>query len=399
MTMNPTSWNIVPIGEAILSSQYGLSLPSDPSGVVPIVGMKDIQDGRIQIDPEVRVVVSEDDAQPYLLRDGDILINRTNSPDLVGKAGIFRGTGKAVFASYLVRLELNHEILDPDFVIQILAGENGQRRIRQLATRAVSQANLNPTTFKNHFHIPIPALDEQKRIGKMLLKWDSAIEKTELLISAKKQTLAWLMQCFIDVKESRTHWETIELGSVLQERSERSICHDEYPVLTSSRRGLFLQSEYFSKQVTSEDNAGYKIMRRGDFTFRSMSDDGRFVFNRLESIDAGIISPAYGVFYANGISAEFLAHFINSNYFYQLLARETQGGTRKALRFSALSGMEVDIPTLSEQRRIATVLDLANNEIVLLQKQLEQLRQQKRGLMQKLLTGKWRIAVDDEVTA
>ena len=390
------TWKTTPIGTVIRTSQYGLSLLADPAGGIPIVGMKDIQDGRVRIDPEVRVTLTDEDAEPYLLKDGDILLNRTNSPDLVGKAGIYRGDGKAVFASYLVRLELDQTQVDPDFIIQILASEGGQRRIRQLATRAVSQANLNPTTFKNHFLIPIPPLKEQVGIRDVLMAWDTAIETTERLIAAKERFHRWLQQRLIEQRAARHHWETQELGGLIRERSERSIQHDEYPVLTSSRRGLFLQSEYFSKQVTSEDNTGYKIMRRGDFTFRSMSDDGRFVFNRLEKYDTGIISPAYGVFYAEGVSPEFLAHYLNSSYFAQLLARETQGGTRKALRFSALAGMEVDLPKRTDQERIASILDNSRREIGLLQTRLEMLRRQKRGLMQKLLTGQWRLPVSNE---
>lgn len=181
------TWKTTPIGTVIRTSQYGLSLLADPAGGIPIVGMKDIQDGRVRIDPEVRVTLTDEDAEPYLLKDGDILLNRTNSPDLVGKAGIYRGDGKAVFASYLVRLELDQTQVDPDFIIQILASEGGQRRIRQLATRAVSQANLNPTTFKNHFLIPIPALKEQVGIRDVLMAWDTAIETTERLIAAKKR--------------------------------------------------------------------------------------------------------------------------------------------------------------------------------------------------------------------
>ncbi len=247
--------------------------------------------------------------------------------------------------------------------------------------------------------VPLPDIQLQRRTASVLSAWDTAIETTERLIAAKERFHRWLQQRLIEQRAARHHWETQELGGLIRERSERSIQHDEYPVLTSSRRGLFLQSEYFSKQVTSEDNTGYKIMRRGDFTFRSMSDDGRFVFNRLEKYDAGIISPAYGVFYAEGVCHEFLAHYLNSNYFAQLLARETQGGTRKALRFSALAGMEVDLPKRTDQERIAAILDNSRREIGLLQTRLEMLRRQKRGLMQKLLTGEWRVPVREEATA
>lgn len=266
------------------------------------------------------------------------------------------------------------------------------------ASNSSGQQNLNAGLIRD-FSIPYVEKSQQSAIGMMLTDWDTAIEITERLIAAKERFHRWLQQRLIEQRAARHHWETQELGGLIRERSERSIQHDEYPVLTSSRRGLFLQSEYFSKQVTSEDNTGYKIMRRGDFTFRSMSDDGRFVFNRLEKYDTGIISPAYGVFYAEGVSPEFLAHYLNSSYFAQLLARETQGGTRKALRFSALAGMEVDLPKRTDQERIAAILDNSRREIGLLQTRLEMLRRQKRGLMQKLLTGEWRVPVREEATA
>jgi len=270
--------------------------------------------------------------------------------------------------------------------------------ISSLTRQGAGRYKLNKAALEK-LPILLPPKAEQDEINSRIRDWDTAIETTERLIVAKERCHHWLLQRLINRRAARLHWETQELGSLLFERNERSSQHDEFPVLTSSRRGLFLQSEYFSKQVTSEDNTGYKIMRRGDFTFRSMSDDGRFVFNRLEQYDAGIISPAYGVFYADGVNPDFLAHYLNSNYFAQLLARETQGGTRKALRFSALASMEVELPKRADQERIAAILDESRREIDLLQTQLEILRRQKRGLMQKLLTGKWRIPMEEGVAA
>ncbi len=268
--------------------------------------------------------------------------------------------------------------------------------VASLTRQGAGRYKLNKAALEK-LPILLPPKAEQNAINSLIREWDRATKATEGLVATRERRHKWLLQRLIEHKTARTHWETRELGTVICERSERSAGHDEYPVLTSSRRGLFLQSEYFSKQVTSEDNTGYKIMRRGDFTFRSMSDDGRFVFNRLEKYESGIISPAYGVFYAEGVCPEFLAHHLNSSYFAQLLARETQGGTRKALRFSALAGMEVDLPKRADQERIATILDESRREIGLLQAKLEALRRQKRGLMQKLLTGKWRVPVPEEV--
>ena len=85
----------------------------------------------------------------------------------------------------------------------------------------------------------------------------------------------------------------------------------------SSRQGIFLQDEYFSKQIASVDNTGYKIVRKGEFTYRSMSDDGHFVFNRLDDYEAGIVSPAYVVFRTKGVNSDFFKEFINSNMYHQ----------------------------------------------------------------------------------
>ncbi|CUA99292.1 restriction endonuclease subunit S [Thiomonas bhubaneswarensis] len=270
--------------------------------------------------------------------------------------------------------------------------------VSSLTRQGAGRYKLNKAALER-LPILLPPKAEQDAINSLIREWDRAIDASEELIAAREKRHRWLLQQLIEHKAARAHWETQELSALILERSERSTGHDEHPVLTSSRRGLFLQSEYFSKQVTSQDNTGYKIMRRGDFTFRSMSDDGRFVFNRLEKYDTGIISPAYGVFYAKEVCPEFLTHFLNSSYFAQLLARETQGGTRKALRFSALAGMEVDLPKRTDQEWIASILDESRREIGLLQMQLEMLRRQKRGLMQKLLTGDWRVPVTEAEVA
>lgn len=330
------------------------------------------------------------------LEPGDFLISRSNTADKVGRVGVFRGEiEQCSYPDLMMRFRPNPNLVDPDYLELYLKSEAVVSYIQKHATgTSGSMKKINQATVEG-IPVVLPSVREQKNIAAIVGDWYRAIETTERLIAAKEQRHRWLLQQLIDHKGARQHWETLTLGDVIQERSERSSVRDEYPVLTSSRRGLFLQSEYFSKQVTSEDNTGYKIMRRGDFTFRSMSDDGRFVFNRLTKYDAGIISPAYGVFYANGVNPEFLVQYLNSSYFAQLLARETQGGTRKALRFTALASMEVDLPGRADQERIAAILEESRHEIDLLQTQLERLRRQKRGLMQKLLTGQWRVPLPD----
>ncbi len=382
-----------------LCFQNGIYKHSDEYGTgTPILRITDFDNhGRLTTNSFSRVALSSQERDQYVVRENDIIINRVNSLSHIGKSMLVPSMHEyPVFESNMMRIRISEESpLASEYVAAVLQAGPARRHFRKVAKPAVAQASINQDDVRAVALVLHPK-PVQRRIAKALLTWDLALEKTEQLIAAKERRHAWLLKRLINHHTARRRWNTVTLGELILERSERSAQHDEYPVLTSSRRGLFLQSEYFSKQVTSEDNTGYKIMRRGDFTFRSMSDDGRFVFNRLEKLEAGIISPAYGVFHANGVNPEFLAHLLNSAYFSQLLARETQGGTRKALRLSALREMEVDLPTQADQERIAAILGESLLEIDLLSQSAAALKTQKRGLMQKLLTGQWRLPVPKE---
>ena len=119
---------IVNIGAVIESTQYGLSLPAEENGKTPIVGMKDIQDGRVNLKPSARITVSASDLEKYALRKGDILLNRTNSPDLVGKAAIVDDDGNVVFASYLVRLKVDRTTASPEYLNYWINSNRGQKQ-------------------------------------------------------------------------------------------------------------------------------------------------------------------------------------------------------------------------------------------------------------------------------
>lgn len=245
--------------------------------------------------------------------------------------------------------------------------------------------------------VPIPPLKEQQKIADILSTVDEQIEIINKLIEKKKEFKKGLIQRLLTGKVRvpgfNGKWNKVELEHLIIEREERTTKNNQYRVITSSRKGIFYQDEYFSKQVASEDNTGYKIVREGDFVFRSMSDDGLFVFNQLKGIDVGIVSPAYGVFYANdkNVNSDFLKYIINSNVFIKGIKKVVQGGTRLALKVGSLKKVRVTVPEKKEQTRIAEMLLTCDREIELLEKELELLKLQKKGLMQNLLTGKIRV--------
>ena len=147
-----------------------------------------------------------------------------------------------------------------------------------------------------------------------------------------------------------------KLSECVKEINDRTIENNQYEVLTSSKNGIFSQEEYFDKQVASKDNTGYKIIKNGQFTYRSMSDSGTFTINRLEDKNIGIVSPAYPVFEATNVDAEFLKYYFKSELFNKAIINLSQGSTRTALKYKDLIDIEIYLPEIEEQKRIVKIL-------------------------------------------
>ena len=168
----------------------------------------------------------------------------------------------------------------------------------------------------------------------------------------------------------------VKLESFLRELREKTTENNQYPVLTSSKAGLYLQSDYFNKQVASKDNTGYKIIRRGQFTYRAMSDTGEFFPNMLECADIGIVSPAYPVFeimQPEIIIPEFLKYFFKSDSFQFSIASFAQGSTRTSVKFDKMKTVSINLPSIAEQRLIVEVLDRAKAVVAGREQELQKL--------------------------
>ena len=168
----------------------------------------------------------------------------------------------------------------------------------------------------------------------------------------------------------------VQLNDILREISMKTTINDQYPVLTSSKSGLYLQSDYFNKQVASKNNIGYKIIKRGQFTYRAMSDTGEFFPNMLECTDVGIVSPAYPVFEITNtdlILPEYLKYYFKSSVFQYSIASFVQGSTRTSVKYGKLKTISIELPTKEEQYMIVEILCCVEKIIAKRKTQLQQL--------------------------
>jgi type I restriction enzyme S subunit len=244
--------------------------------------------------------------------------------------------------------------------------------------------------------IPLPPLAEQRAIAEVLTTSDRLIAVKARLIAAKQEQKRWLMQNLLTGKMRLPgfggKWENVKLGEYLVEYTGKTTESNQFPVLTSSRRGLFLQSDYYNKEIASEDNTGYNIVPYGYFTFCHMSDDEVFRFNINTLVPNGIVSTLYPVFATKDINDKFLLEILNNGIeFNRFVRTQKQGGSRTYVYFSKLQELIITLPPLPEQTAIAEILATADREIELLNRELEQQWQVKKYLMQQLLTGRIRV--------
>ena len=156
----PERWEWVRVEDVIYPPKYGTSNKSLPNGSVPVLRMGNIQDGEIVFD---KLVFSNDisDNEKYNLTNGDLLFNRTNSAELVGKTGIYRGQRPAIYAGYLILLRPIG--IHPDYLNSVLGSSYARSYCKEVKTIGVQQCNINAEKISS-FIIPLPPLTEQKRI-------------------------------------------------------------------------------------------------------------------------------------------------------------------------------------------------------------------------------------------
>lgn len=179
-------WDLLPIGDLTTMAQYGLSESLDSSGRYPVLRMMNLEDGKATADDLKYLDLSDKDFDTYKLVDGDVLFNRTNSYELVGRTGVFGLSGDYVFASYLVRLKTKADLLLPEYLCAFLRAPIGRRQVMSFATRGVSQTNVNASNLKRIL-IPVPPIEYQKDVVTVLQSLESArSDSQDRLLAARR---------------------------------------------------------------------------------------------------------------------------------------------------------------------------------------------------------------------
>ena len=393
----------VPFGSVVLFSQYGLSGATQNKGKYPVLRMGNLIGGKISTENLVYIDLPTDYFNKFKLKKSDLLVNRTNSVDLVGKTALFELDDNFVCASYLIRFVLNKKIVEPRFISYFFNTESSKAYLKALSTKGVSQSNINPTVLKKNFKVPLLSLSEQKKIVEVLSTWDQAIEKLDKLILAKEKEFRWLLKKLITDQKNNPKWKEVRIGKVCDIFNGSTPSRDNklfwnngtIPWFTVEDirvqgRKIFKTEQKITKtalQKTSVTLLPEKTVLLcctasvGEYAFAGIKLTTNQQFNGL------VINNAYKKL----LVPEFLFQ-LTSTFKDKLLS--VSGKTSfNFVSVKKLKNFEISFPSLSEQNRVVKILSKWEQEVEILKQFSSKYQEQKKGLMQQLLTGKWRIEV------
>ena len=399
----------VPLSAIISELESGVSVNSEDRPALPsevgVLKVSSVTGGDFRSD-ENKVVTSAREVTRLSTwpRAGDILMTRANgSRDLVGCSVFVTETHERLFLSdKLWRVVLKDSFRDsPLWLFHVLNTNAIRQRVIEAASGSSGMRNISKEAFLN---IPVnrPSLDEQIVVAQTLSIWERGIRQLSDLIAAKVRFKQGLMQQLLTGKrrfKKVGDWQTVQLKDVTEECNERGRNRfGNVSVMAVTKAfGIIPMRE----RTISGDITRYSVVKQNWFAYNPMRLNIGSIA-RWSGADDIVVSPDYVVFRCkespdgvSGLDPDFLDQYRRSNLWERYVTSSGNGSVRIRIYFSDLGHMKLRLPSLPEQKKIAAILATADREIELLRKQLSALKQQKKGLMQKLLTGQVRVTISD----
>lgn len=265
------------------------------------------------------------------------------------------------------------------------------------------QPLITASLLKN-IKISFPPLPEQQKIAEVLSTWDKAIEKQSQLIEKLELRKKGLMQQLLTGKKRlpgfSSKWKTIKLGDISKRIVRRNINEQCTNVVTiSAQKGFIRQTDFFNKKVASETIENYYLVKRNEFCYNKSYSNGfpMGAIKRLKEFDQAVVTTLYICFAVQEerISVDFIEQYFSLGLLNRGLMKIANEGGRAHRLLNVTPNdffnINLNLPPIDEQKAISSILFNAYNEVVLAKNKIKSLQEQKKGLMQVLLTGKKRI--------
>ena len=405
----PEEWEVVRLGDLIASTEYGSSAKSKPRGAVPVLRMGNLQDGRIDW---TDLVYTDDpeEIRRYLLNAGDVLFNRTNTIDLVGKTSIYDGQERAIFAGYLIRVRPAETKLDARYLNYFMNTSPARRHSLKVLSVAVGQANINAAKLRS-YPIPVPpSVAEQRAIAEALSDADALIESLEALIAKKRQIKQGAMQELLTGKRRLPgfsgEWETKAIGEICE--ALRGVTYQPADLLPGDSDGsirLLRSNNVQASRITLDEThrvrearvSSEQLMKAGDILMCAANGSRDLVGKSARFDVEDGFRYTFGAFMAvirprRPVDADLMRFLLDSARFREQVHLALAGSSINNLSPRAIAEFVLELPAEDDERRaIAAVLSDLDSELEALEAKLHKARAIKQGMMQELLTGRTRL--------
>ena len=393
----PEDWSINKLGEiCLIKGEYGINAAAVDYDInLPTyLRITDI-DGQGNYIRKKQKSVNDSNYKKYILKENDIVYARTGAT--VGKSYLHHNkNGELVFAGFLIRFRTNPNILTAHYLKRYSESSQYWDWVKVFSMRS-GQPGLNGKEY-SQMNILLPPLPEQKKIAKILSTWDNAIETTSKLIQAKQKQKKGLLHKLICNPADIIKIENQKLGDFLKlnlHKTDKPRNNYLALGLRSHGKGIFHKQNIDPKSNAMTSLYGVKedelivnitFAWEGAIAIVKKEDEGGLVSHRF---------PSY-VFNKDVAIHEYFKYVIITERFKYYLGLISPGGAGRNRVMSKKDFLKIKwpIPPVKEQKKIASILSTADKEIEHLQSYLAKLQEQKKGLMQQLLTGKKRVITD-----
>lgn len=350
----------------------------------------------------MKASASKREIQKCALRKGDVVITKdSETPDDIGVPTFIAEDIDNLVCGYHLTILRSKSYLLGEYLSYVLQLHIIQYEFFRFAA-GVTRFGLTADTYKQ-VHLPLPSLPEQKKIAAILGKWDEGIEKVEKLIEVKEKLKKGLMQQLLTGKKrfkefKGQEWKKYRIGDLLKEVKRPIVFNDNelYKLISIRRRsgGLFLRESLYGHQIKVKD---LRTAHKDDFLISKMQVVRGALGLTTSEFDGMKISGSYVALISRDpkkLNIEFFNFLTHQPEMYHKVYRSCYGVHIEKMTFNMKLYFQEKVlmpPSIKEQQEIASILNAADKEIELLCDKLEALKNQKKGLMQKLLTGKLRV--------
>lgn len=407
----PVDWECVEIGTLLDSLDSGFSLRASAIPAGPneagVLKLNAVTNGHFHPRRNKLIPAEHRTKARTSPTRNSVIITRSNTPELVGEVGyVSRNYPNLFLPDTMWRLVFSPvKKVSPRFIGYVLSSGAIRRKIKLQASG--TSANMKKLQKKNFskLYVPAPPLPEQQKIADILSTWDRALETLDALISAKEAQKRGLMQQLLTGKTrlpgfSGT-WHRLPLQSLGAFQKGKGIRKSDlqregvpvvrYADLYTKYTGVINQVNSFVSEKTAKTATEIQY---GDILFPSSGETAKDIglcsancipFKVVTGGDTIIFRPE------QDLNSTFIALQLRTNEWRKEFYKRGQGNSVVHIYTRDVIAMNCSIPPLDEQHAIADVLDTADRELAVLRRKREALEEQKRGLMQQLLTGRIRV--------